>query len=272
MESRDALDNMNVVTPSEAMESIKQDIASVTKSASDKISNTMPDNMPDTIPNTMPEVTAPPPKKTGWGIFKYVLIIVILAFLGFNLFSYLGHVTTTITDLFRPILSFFGFTVGDTIKQTTDAAAEGVKAATDITAKSVDKSVDVIQSTLSGNDEEEYSDGEEGDDINTSEYNTDSNKSIQELDQYEKKEQIAGAEKALNDSIEKLNKDKLDHVPSPVETTSVSQSSLSNKSGYCLIGEVNGTRTCLKVGQNDTCVSNKIYPSLEICRDPKLRE
>lgn len=260
MESSDALDNMNVVTPSEAMESIKQDIASVTKSAS----NTMSD--------TMPEVTAPSPKNTGWGIFKYVFIIVILAFLGFNIFSYLGHATTTITDLFRPILSFFGFTVGNTIKQTTDVAAEGVKAATDITAKSVDTSVDVIQSTLSGNNEEEYSDGEEGDDINTSEYNTDSNNSIQELDQDEKKKQIAGAEKALNDSIEKLNKDKLDHIPSPVETTSVSQSSLSNKSGYCLIGEVNGTRTCLKVGQNDTCVSNKIYPSLEICRNPRLRE
>ena len=73
MESSDALDSMNVVTPSEAMESIKQDIASVTKSASDKISNTISDAMSD----TMSEVTAPPPKKTGWGIFKYVLIIVI---------------------------------------------------------------------------------------------------------------------------------------------------------------------------------------------------
>ena len=280
MESSDALDNMNVVTPSEAMESIKQDIESVTKSASDKISDAVSvtksasDKISNTISDTISDVTAPPPpKKTGWGIFKYVLIIVILAFLGFNLFSYLGHATTTITDLFRPILSFFGFAVGDTIKQTTDVAAEGVKAATDITAKSVDKSVDVIQAALSGKeeDEKEYSDGEEGN-INTSEYKNDSNKSIQELDQDEKKKQIAGAEKALNDSIEKLNKDKLDHVPSPVETTSVSQSSLSNKSGYCLIGEVNGTRTCLKVGQNDTCVSNKIYPSLEICRNPKLRE
>ena len=88
----------------------------------------------------------------------------------------------------------------------------------------------------------------------------------------EKEKQIKGAEKALDETIDTLDKKekKLEYTPAPIETTSVGQTNL--KSGYCLIGDVNGTRTCLKVGENDTCMSNKIYPSLEICRDPNLRQ
>jgi len=249
METRNELDNTNVVTPSNSMESIKNDLSSISNATSDSITSSIQDNIPTSTQNT----------GTKGSMFKYVAIIIILAFLGVNIFSYLGNVTTVIIDLFRPVLSFFGYAVGDTIKQTTNVAAEGVKAATDITAKSVDTGVDVIQGALSNDNENIEDDDENIDD-------TDS------IDQNEKIKQLDGAEKALNETIHTLNQKELENVPSPIETTSVGQSPSVHKGGFCLIGEVNGTRTCLKVGETETCMSNKIYPSLEICRDPNLRE
>lgn len=252
MEIRNELDNTNVVTPSNSMESIKKDLSSISNATSDSITSSIKDNIPASSQNT----------STKSSLFKYGAIIIILAFLGVNVFSYLGNVTKTLTDLFRPVLSFFGYAVGDTIKQTTNVAAEGVKAATDITAKSVDTGVDVIQGALS-NDNENIDDDDENIDNTDNTDNTDKNEKLQ---------QIAGAEKALNETIRTLNKKKIENVPSPIETTSVGQSPTVHKGGFCLIGEVNGTRTCLKVGETETCMSNKIYPSLEICQDPNLRK
>ena len=42
--------------------------------------------------------------------------------------------------------------------------------------------------------------------------------------------------------------------------------------GYCFIGTDNGIRACAPVGKNNKCMSGEIFPSLQICMDPKLRE
>ena len=47
------------------------------------------------------------------------------------------------------------------------------------------------------------------------------------------------------------------------------------KDGYCLIGQegMDGIprRACIRVGVNDRCMSNKIYPTMEVCINPALR-
>lgn len=47
------------------------------------------------------------------------------------------------------------------------------------------------------------------------------------------------------------------------------------KDGYCLIGQdgMDGhpRRACVRVGINDRCLSNKIYPTMDICINPSLR-
>ena len=47
------------------------------------------------------------------------------------------------------------------------------------------------------------------------------------------------------------------------------------KDGYCLIGQdgMDGypRRACVRVGINDRCLSNKIYPTMDICVNPSLR-
>lgn len=45
----------------------------------------------------------------------------------------------------------------------------------------------------------------------------------------------------------------------------------ASKAGFCYIGEDRGFRTCEEVGVNDTCMSGNIFPTRDICVNPKLR-
>lgn len=44
------------------------------------------------------------------------------------------------------------------------------------------------------------------------------------------------------------------------------------KNGYCYIGEDRGFRSCLKINEDDICMSGNIFPSKELCINPSLRE
>jgi hypothetical protein len=45
----------------------------------------------------------------------------------------------------------------------------------------------------------------------------------------------------------------------------------SNSKGWCLIGADNGARTCSEIGPRDVCMSGEIYPTREVCINPRLR-
>jgi len=81
-------------------------------------------------------------------ILRYTLIILILAFLGFNIFTYLGKTTEFITDFFRPVLNFFGYGVATVTRQTIDATAQGTKKIVDITAGAAKGGINVLENTL----------------------------------------------------------------------------------------------------------------------------
>ena len=53
--------------------------------------------------------------------------------------------------------------------------------------------------------------------------------------------------------------------------SSIQLSKSASKSGWCYIGEDRGFRSCIQVGQNDTCMSGDIFPNQEICVNPNLR-
>ena len=58
--------------------------------------------------------------------------------------------------------------------------------------------------------------------------------------------------------------------PQPDDATSRTQR--TGKSGYCYIGEDRGFRSCIKVGEEDTCMSGDIFPTHAICINPRLRK
>ncbi len=65
-------------------------------------------------------------------------------------------------------------------------------------------------------------------------------------------------------SSSSLNSDTTDSEPEPNRTSSLNQ-------GYCFIGKINDTRYCAKVNEHTKCMSGDIYPTLDICINPKLR-
>jgi hypothetical protein len=81
-----------------------------------------------------------------WDIIRYAAIILILAFLGFNLFSYLGGITGGLATTLGPVLGESAATA----KQTVNVAAVGADSAVDIAAGSVISGINLLERGLNG--------------------------------------------------------------------------------------------------------------------------
>ena len=92
-----------------------------------------------------------------------------------------------------------------------------------------------------------------------------------------------------SDDSEQTNTNKLEPIPvvkevvkedeevitlTPVsnDTDDPIQSNSKTKSGSCYIGTDKGFRNCVSIGEGDKCMSGDIFPTLEMCINPKLRE
>ena len=169
----------------------------------------------------------------------WIIIILILAFLGFNIFVYLAKGTQDISNFFGPIMEkIFGTTVGVT-SQTIDVAAEGTKAVVGGTATAVNTSLSAVQDITPNN----ASSSMKSEPISQKQINQYDNNSLN---------------KALNTSKQKDSQQ--DYEPHEAKS-----------SGWCYVGEERGYRTCAQVGVDDICMSGDIFPSQEICMNPNLR-
>lgn len=178
----------------------------------------------------------------------WLVIILILAFLGFNVFTYLAKGTQTVTDIFAPLTEkIFGATVSVAGK-TVDVAAEGAKAVVGETSGAIQGGLTAIQkltpdgvaatSTIKGH--------------NINQTNTD-----------------AIQQSALNTA---LNKAQSQQPPQDYQANEAHSSVHSaGKSGWCYIGDDRGFRSCAQVGVDDTCMSGDIFPTQEICMNPNMR-
>jgi hypothetical protein len=175
----------------------------------------------------------------------WIIIILILAFLGFNIFVYLAKGTEDIASFFGPLTQkLFGTTVAVT-GQTVDVAAEGAKAVVSGTATTVNTGLSAVQDITPNNA-------------------TSSIKSQPVQTQKTGKPSDSGLNKALNNSQEQ-NMDYQAHEASS------SVHSGGGKSGWCFVGEDRGFRSCALVNEDDKCMSGDIFPSQELCINPNLR-
>jgi len=181
----------------------------------------------------------------SWGkIARYLAIVVILSFLGLNLFSYLGIATDFIAKITAPLLRLFGVAASETTKAAVNVGATGVKVGAGIVAGGAD----IVAGTVTGG-------------INALE-NTLSNGTV--------RNNIDG--NFLNNALSNAEKNIIDS-PMPDDTGSeIQRSKISGKTGYCFIGEDRGFRNCVSVTENDQCMSGDIFPTREICINPSLRQ
>jgi hypothetical protein len=176
-------------------------------------------------------------------VTTWIVIILILAFLGFNIFAYLAKGTQDLTNFFTPLLSkIFGTTVA-VVGQAVDVSAEGAKIVVGETADVIDSGLTAIQDITPNVAPSSV----KGQPVNQ-----------QRVDIT----QQSTLNRALNTAQSQQP---------PQQDYEAHDAASSMKSGWCYIGDDRGFRSCAQVGVNDTCMSGDIFPSQEICMNPNLR-
>lgn len=66
-----------------------------------------------------------------------------------------------------------------------------------------------------------------------------------------------------------ISKKKSGNIQADISTESDIQQ--SKKGNYCYIGTDRTYRTCVKMGEEDTCMSKQVFPTLQLCINPNLR-
>ena len=167
-------------------------------------------------------------------VWKYVLIVLVLALLGFNLLTYFGQSYTyfgTLLDrlsaFFRSILAYFGYGVGEVAKKTINVTADTLTGGINVLEKGLKKPTAFKKE-----------------------------KKVNYKREYEKERKQAF---------------KREQQPLPDEAGSLTQGKGTRKAGFCYIGEDRGFRACIGVGEGDECMSQDIYPTRDQCINPNLR-
>ena len=159
-------------------------------------------------------------------LIKYGLVVIILALLGFNLFSHLGNLTDNIRDFISPITNILGNKTGKALETTTLNTAQGIKGIGNVTGNIIESGVGLVKHGLDG---------------------------------------------PKNDTTQISDPLIVDEEPEPDTTDSVIQTTPKTGTGYCYVGEDRGIRSCVKINKNHKCMSGDIFPTREICINPKLR-
>jgi len=199
------------------------------------------------------------------GITNWVIIFFILSLLGFNIFYYLAVGTQDITNFFKPIFEKILVIFGLTAKTVVDVTAESSRTVVNTGADVFDKTTRAIQDTV----DKPFEQAQMKQQITPSTASTSiSNDKFQQppLDVM----QANTLNKALNTSATGSSSSNQDYEADESSST-IQRGGASSKAGWCYIGEDRGFRTCAQVGVNDNCMSGDIFPSQEICINPKLR-
>jgi DNA-directed RNA polymerase subunit E'/Rpb7 len=241
----------------------------MTDNISDKISNSiLGSNDVSSIPSLSSDIGASSSSDSGMSSFfdwikeisltTWLLVILILAFLGFNIFVYLAKGTQEFNSFFAPIIqkvfSIFGAVTG----QVVDVSAEGAKAVVNTSANVVTTGLTGVQNITPSKQVQPKTSQTttKGQDIKTTFPQGDV-------------AQANTVNKAINSSTAQKQQVNGEDYQADESTSSIQNG--ASKAGWCYIGEDRGFRSCAEVGVNDTCMSGDIFPTSQICVNPSLR-
>jgi flagellar biosynthesis GTPase FlhF len=222
---------------------------------------------------------------------KMLGIILLIAFLGFNLYSYLKFGTNAISYFFMthisPILSPIG--------KLTRPITRGFQKTADLTKSSsksiatqgkADIDMENEQDSESDSEEEEEPDKDPLDlpkpDPIKEEPKPKENEEDKEAAEMQKNMDLETEATAAAEAQEKATTSKgvatwkrekavkKKEEPEP-DSAILSEVQKGRKKGWCYIGTDRGYRTCMKVQQSDLCMSGKIFDSEDVCKNPNLR-
>jgi len=169
-------------------------------------------------------------------IIILLLILLILSFLGINMLTIIGNLIQTLVNIFGPlitqVLSVFGYTAGTLIDKTADIATDTAKTGIDIAGGTVSSIGDLLKDASRPHVDE---------------------RAKQQLDQ------------SINVSSQTPKQPAPDTATNPIQKPIA-----SGKTGWCLVGEYEGRRGCIEVGEADKCLSGQVFPNQKMCLNPTL--
>ena len=210
----------------------------------------------------------------------WLIIILILALLGINLFAYLakatGDVSGFINKYFGPILKWFGVNVLETTKETINMSATGTKAGVDVVANTATGAIDSVENSATSNTKTSNAGLTNTMPKATSNSTSNQNPAPQKATTSQQSSMPVQQQIQQAGGVYEWNQNALDSAlndaskqpePEPNETANYT----TGKAGWCYIGDDRSTRSCAQVGVNDMCMSGDIFPTQEVCMNPNLR-
>ena len=212
---------------------------------------------PNSLNNISESTIDVTPSSIFSSIWFWLILIIVLAFVGFNIFSYLAKGT----DILVQFTSFFTDIFENISKFIINLSATGTQAAADVGASSIDTSLEVVKENTDGRpNEPEPQQQQQGQQQQQS----------QQQQQGQQQQQLyMQQQKPYPTSYPQSN----EFPPSQTEMEPMPASAMDadNKSGWCLVGQDQGFRSCIEVNEFDKCISGNIFPSKDICTNPNLR-
>jgi len=205
----------------------------------------------------------------------WLLFFIILAFLGFNIFTAISKGAGEAGSLINVIIDKIknAGKIINTFKNIIFTSATGTKGIIDTTAEASDIVLEKVQdSTQVGNQlTTTNNDTTSKTDTTPTSATTKSTVTPTTVTSTLPQGDISQnntLNRALNTSVQQSSIGQMDYQAD--DSLSTIQSG-GSKGGWCLIGEDRGFRSCARVENANECMSGDIFPTNEICINPTLR-
>lgn len=215
------------------------------------------DSFPELLTNTPSldsDATSSEGMFSSWWV--WIFIILLLAYLGFNIFNYLAKGAQETNDVLSPfwayIMSFFHYGPSITQPDHNDAQAV-VDSDTGGTSSSSSKQTGGSKPISAENATPQTASISKMSPDSADNQNTPDNAQNTALNRalnISKQQEMPKQDYVANDSYD---------------------STQQGKAGWCYIGSEQGYRSCSQVGEADTCMSGNIFPTQDVCVNPSLR-
>jgi hypothetical protein len=237
-------------------------------------------------------------------VFFWIVIILVLSFLGFNIFAYLAYGTDIFASIMAPFTYTIAYFTGETAKTTLTHTSQGTQAIVNessnflqiflkfmtdlfnntlvlVTTTST-SAINYLQSnmkSLESNIEkdkttnvkpekqiQEKQISEKSANANTKETSDDTydTDDTDESTLLKEERKVEARVPNVSDNIKKLIIQKEKTEPEPVHSD-------TQQNGYCYIGKINNSRYCAKVSSKNSCMSGDIFPTMAVCINPNLK-
>jgi hypothetical protein len=180
---------------------------------------------------------------------RFILVVLLLGFAGFNVFKEMGLITDDVLEFVRPFMEWSTGILGSVGKQFVSTTSEGTRTGIDIVSGAAKTGVNVIDDQVTGK-------------------GLDASLVVPPSGGGNARQEAARATALTMKTGSQLTND----IPAPDDSLSVTQKGkTSGKAGYCFVGEDRGNRSCVYVNESDTCMSGNIFPSKDKCINPNIR-